>query len=55
MNAEVQSAADLSGLEQLRALIARGARPGIAVALDFNLAEVEQGRATFEGIPGLHA
>jgi uncharacterized protein (TIGR00369 family) len=45
----------LSGLEQLRALIASGERPGIAVALDFNLAEVEEGRALFTGTPGLHA
>jgi len=47
--------AGLSGLEQLRALIASGRRPGIAVSLDFDLAEVEAGRAVFEGTPGLHA
>ena len=28
---------DLTGLEQLRALIASGQRPGIAVSLDFAL------------------
>ena len=47
--------AGLSGLEQLRALIASGRRPGIAESLDFDLAEVEAGRAVFEGTPGLHA
>ena len=46
---------DLTGLEQLRALIASGQRPGIAVSLDFALTEVEFGRAVFEGTPGPHA
>ena len=46
---------DLTGLEQLRALIASGQRPGIAVSLDFALTEVEVGRAVFEGTPGPHA
>jgi uncharacterized protein (TIGR00369 family) len=45
----------LSGLEQLRALIAAGRRPGIADSLDFNLVEVERGFAAFEGVPGQHA
>jgi uncharacterized protein (TIGR00369 family) len=45
----------VSGLEQLRALIAAGRRPGIADSLDFNLVEVEDGRAVFEGVLGLHA
>jgi uncharacterized protein (TIGR00369 family) len=45
----------LSGLEQLRALIAAGRRPGIAESLDFNLVEVERGFAAFEGVPGQHA
>jgi uncharacterized protein (TIGR00369 family) len=45
----------VSGLEQLRALIAAGRRPGITDSLDFNLVEVEDGRAVFEGVPGLHA
>jgi uncharacterized protein (TIGR00369 family) len=44
-----------TGLEQLRALIASGQRPGIAVSLDFALVEVEEGRAVFAGVPGLHA
>jgi uncharacterized protein (TIGR00369 family) len=43
---------DLTGLEQLRALIAGGRRPPIAETLDFDLVEVEEGRAVFRGIPG---
>src|SRR5689334_24360647 len=45
----------LTGLEQLRALIAAGKRPGIAESLDFQLAEVGEGTATFAGVPGQHA
>ena len=45
----------LDGLSQLRALIASGRRPGIAVSLQFNLVEVENGRAVFAGTPGEHA
>jgi uncharacterized protein (TIGR00369 family) len=46
---------DLTGLEQLRALIASGRRPGIADSLDFALIEVDTGSAVFEGTPGPHA
>ena len=52
---EVTPRAELSGLQQLRTLLAHGPRPGIAVALDFDLSEVEEGRAVFTGTPGLHA
>lgn len=45
----------LDGLSQLRALMASGRRPGIAVSLDFGLIEVEAGRAVFAGTPGQHA
>jgi len=45
----------LSGLEQLRAFIAAGKRPGIAVSLDFDLVEVGDGTAVFGGLPGPHA
>lgn len=45
----------LSGLEQMRAFIASGQRPGIAASLDFDLVEVDAGRAVFAGIPGPHA
>jgi len=45
----------LDGLSQLRALIAAGRRPGMAVSLQFNLVEVADGRAVFAGTPGEHA
>jgi uncharacterized protein (TIGR00369 family) len=45
----------LSGLAQLRALIASGRRPGILVTLDFQLVEVDLGRAVFAGVPGTAA
>jgi uncharacterized protein (TIGR00369 family) len=44
--------AGLDGLSALRALIASGRRPGIAVTLEFTLAEVDEGRALFIGTPG---
>jgi uncharacterized protein (TIGR00369 family) len=50
-----QVALGADGLGQLRALIASGRRPGIAVTLDFTLVEVEPGRAVFVGTPGEHA
>ncbi len=46
---------DLTGLQQLQALMASGKRPGIAESLDFSLTEVDMGMAVFEGTPGLHA
>lgn len=55
MNLSEELGAGLSGLEQLRAVMNSGRRAGIADALDFRLAEVEEGRAVFEGTPGLHA
>ena len=45
----------LSGLGQLRAMIASGRRPGMAESLDFALVEADEGRAVFEGVPGRHA
>ncbi|MGH8080059.1 MAG: PaaI family thioesterase [Lysobacter sp.] len=50
-----ETGAGLDGLGQLRALIASGRRPGIAVTLDFDLAEVGDGTAVFVGTPGQHA
>ncbi|QNA83329.1 PaaI family thioesterase [Sphingomonas sp. So64.6b] len=41
----------LSGLEQLRAMIASNAQPPIGRTLDFSLVEVDEGRAVFEGNP----
>lgn len=39
------------GLGQLSALLARGEQPPIGQTLDFQLVEVERGRAVFEGKP----
>jgi acyl-coenzyme A thioesterase PaaI-like protein len=43
--------AALSGIDQLRAMIAYGNQPSIGRTLDFALVEVEEGRAVFEGNP----
>jgi uncharacterized protein (TIGR00369 family) len=43
--------AALSGIDQLRAMIASDAQPPIGRTLDFALVEVEEGRAVFEGNP----
>ncbi len=40
-----------TGRQQLEAMIAGGARPNMAAALDFNLVEVGDGVAVFEGAP----
>jgi uncharacterized protein (TIGR00369 family) len=46
---------DLSGLDMLRAMIAGDLpAPPIAEVLGFRLAEVDRGRALFEGAPGPH-
>lgn len=50
-----QVAAGAAGLDQLRALIAFGRKPGIMVSLAFDFVEVEHGRAVFAGVPGEHA
>jgi uncharacterized protein (TIGR00369 family) len=42
---------DLSGIEQLRAMIAAEAQPSIGRTLDFSLVEVGDGLAIFEGSP----
>lgn len=44
-----------NGLAQLRALMAAGRKPGILVSLDFELVEVDFGKAVFAGITGEHA
>jgi uncharacterized protein (TIGR00369 family) len=43
-----------TGLEQLQAWIAAGRQPPIGETMQFNLVEVEKGRAVFEGTPGQH-
>lgn len=50
-----QVGAGLDGISQLRALIASGRKPGILQSLEFELVEVDHGRAVFEGTPGEHA
>lgn len=55
MDATTEPATPLSGLQQMQALLDRGPRPGIAASLDFNLVEIAEGLAVFEGLPGLHA
>ena len=52
---EVSAISAATGLEQLRALIASGRRPGIAESLQFELVAVDTGFAAFEGVPGQHA
>jgi uncharacterized protein (TIGR00369 family) len=47
--------AGLDGLAQARAMLASGRKPGIARSLDFELVEIEAGRAVFAGTPGEHA
>ena len=43
--------AALSGIEQLRTMIATGRQPPIGETLGFSLVAVEEGRAVFEGNP----
>ena len=44
-----------SGLEKLRTLIALDRMPGLLGSLGIRFPEVEEGRAVFEGVPGVHA
>ncbi|HEX3363865.1 PaaI family thioesterase [Phenylobacterium sp.] len=50
-----QIAPGKTGAEQLRAMMAPGRGPGIAKTLGFQLIEVGDGIAVFEGTPGEHA
>jgi uncharacterized protein (TIGR00369 family) len=45
----------MTGLEQLRALIASGQRPPIAETLEFDLIEAREGYAMLAGVPGSRA
>jgi uncharacterized protein (TIGR00369 family) len=45
----------LSGLEQLRSLLASGRIAPIGEALQFTMTEVDEGRAVFRAVPGMHA
>jgi len=55
MNIVAEHGVGLTGLEMLRKMIALGGRPPIGDTLDFTLVEADEGRAVFEGVPGLHA
>ncbi|KQT66047.1 MULTISPECIES: PaaI family thioesterase [unclassified Aureimonas] len=46
------NAAGLSGIEQLRAIVAADTPPPINATLGFALVELEEGRVVFEGHPG---
>jgi len=54
MTADV-STADMTGLQQLRALLAAGQQPSIGVTLKFTAVQFDDGFAAFEGVPGQHA
>ena len=41
----------LDGLAQLQAMLAAGRRPPIGETINFDLVEIERGRAVFEGAP----
>ncbi|CUS46563.1 MAG: PaaI family thioesterase [Pseudomonadota bacterium] len=45
--------AAMSGIEQLRAMIATDAQPPIGRTMDFSLVEIDEGRAVFEGNPDM--
>jgi uncharacterized protein (TIGR00369 family) len=55
MNMVAELGPKLSGLEQLRGLLAAGVQPPIGRTLGFSLTEVEEGRAVFEGAPGIES
>lgn len=52
MNLAVELGAGLSGLDQLKALVAAGRRPPIAEKLGIDLVEISEGRAVFAATPG---
>lgn len=55
MTSLLDDATGMTGLQVLRQWIASGGRPPIGDALDFDLVEVDEGRAVFRGTPGRHA
>jgi uncharacterized protein (TIGR00369 family) len=55
MNVIEESAGRLSGLEQLRGLMAAGRRAPIGETFGFDVVEVEKGRVVFAGVPGANA
>lgn len=55
MNIAMELGAGLSGIEQLRAMMATGRGAAIAETLQFQLSHVEDGFVVFQGVPGFHA
>lgn len=55
MSLAYKTGAGLNGLDQLRALMSSGRKPGILASLDFELVEIDLGKAVFAGKPGEHA
>ena len=55
MNLVAELPPGLTGLEQLRRLIAMGGRPPIGETLDFVLVDAGEGFAAFEAMPSLRA
>jgi uncharacterized protein (TIGR00369 family) len=55
MNLVAELKPGLTGLEQLKAMVAMGGRPPIGDTLDFTVVDAGDGWAAFEGVPGLHA
>ncbi len=50
----MSDATELTGLQQLQAMMQAGRMPGIGRSMQFTLTEIEEGRAVFEGNPGEH-
>ncbi|MEA9984993.1 MULTISPECIES: PaaI family thioesterase [Subtercola] len=46
-----EAAPALTGLEQMRAMLALGRRPAIGETMEFDLVEIDAGRAVFVGTP----
>ncbi|OAI03373.1 PaaI family thioesterase [Methylomonas methanica] len=55
MSLAYKTGAGLNGLDQLRALMSSGRKPGILASLDFELVEIDLGKAVVAGKPGEHA
>jgi uncharacterized protein (TIGR00369 family) len=55
MDLMAENAGRLSGIEVLRKMMADGRGPPIAATLQFELAQVDPGRAVFRATPGPHA
>ena len=54
MNLLHEIGSHLTGLEQLKVMMAKDLRPGIGETLDIRLVEVEEGRVVLEAMPDVH-